>query len=93
LVGWVSRPPAYWYEKQEPLGNLMYHYTEPNRALHFETVDNYRNVFVQMLLERPIRHFLLQVGLEYQYYYFREPKKILGSNTFVVLSYLWGVGR
>jgi hypothetical protein len=92
LFGWVSRPPAYRYAKQEALDHFTYHFTEPNTSLHFETIDTYRNVFIQMLFKREVRRSLLHIGLEFQSYYCRRPKKILGLNTFLVLSYQWRVG-
>jgi hypothetical protein len=90
---WVSRPPTYRYEKQEPLAHLTYHYSEPNKSLHFETISKYRNVFVQMFFTRQVRCSLLHVGLEFQSYYCSRPKKFLSLNTFLLLSYQWRVGR
>ncbi len=93
FFSWISRPPAYRYAKQEPLDHFTYHFTEPNKSLHFETIDTYRNIFIQVLLTREVRCSLLHVGLEFQSHYYRKPKKILGLNTFLVLSYQWRVGR
>jgi hypothetical protein len=93
FFSWVSRPPTYRYAKQDPLDHFTYHYSEPNKSLHFETIDTYRNVFIQMLLKREMGRSLFHVGLEFQSYYFSRPKKILGLNTFLVLSYQWRIGR
>lgn len=93
FFSWVSRPPTYRYVKQEPLEHLTYHYSEPNHSLHFETMSKYRNIFVQMFFTRQVRRSLLHIGLEFQSYYCLRPKKILGLNTFLVLSYQWRVGK
>ncbi len=89
---WVSRPPTYRYEKQEPLNHLGYHLSEPNSRLHFETIDTYRNVFLQGLWQRDSGSSLLSIGLEFQYSYCREPEEIWGINTLLLFSYQWRVG-
>lgn len=93
FLGWVSRPPTYRYTKQDPLNHLTYHITEPNKSLHFETIDDYRNVFMQLLLKRERGGSLLSVGLEFQYFYCSRPEEITALNTLLVFSYQWGVGN
>jgi hypothetical protein len=93
FFGWVSRPPSYRYAKQDPLDHITYHYSEPNKSLHFETLDTYRSLYIQMLLKREIGSSLFHIGLEFQSFYFSRPQKILGLNTFLVLSYQWRIGR
>lgn len=92
VINLVSRPPMYRYTKQEPINHLSYFFTEPNRSLHFETIDTYRALFVQILLSRQIKRSLLNLGIEFQYNYFSQPKEIWGLNTSIVLSYQWRIG-
>jgi hypothetical protein len=92
LVGWVSRPPTYRYNKQDALNHLGFHLTEPNKSLHFETLDDYRALFIQMLFKREMRRSLLNLGLEFQYIYCRKPQKIWGLSTSILLSYQWRIG-
>jgi len=92
LVGWVSRPPTYRYNKQDALNHLSFHFTEPNKSLHFETLDDYRALFFQLLFKREMRRSLLNLGLEFQYNYCRNPQKIWGLNTSILLSYQWRIG-
>jgi hypothetical protein len=93
FLGWISRPPSYRYDKQEPLNHFTYHFTEPNKSLHFETINTYRNIFIQMLLKREVQRSLLNVGFEFQYNYCRKTERIFGLNTLLVFSYQWGIGR
>ncbi len=92
LLSFVSRPPSYRYRKQEALTHLTYHFSEPNRALHLETPDTYRALFMQMLFRREMRRALLNLGLEFQYNYCRRPQKAWGLNTAIFLSYQWRIG-
>ena len=92
LVGWISRPPAYRYNKQDALNHLSFYFSEPNKSLHFETLDNYRALFIQMLFKREMRRSLLNLGLEFQYNYCRRPQKIWGLNTSILFSYQWRIG-
>ena len=91
LFGWVSRPPTYRYNKQDALNHVSFHLSEPNKSLHFETLDTYRSLFVHMLFKRKMRGSRLNFGLEFQYKYCRKPKNIWGLNTSILLSYQWRV--
>ncbi len=93
FLSWVSRPPDYRHTKQDPLNHVTYHISEPNKSLHFEMIDDYRNVFMQLLLKRKRGGSLLSVGLEFQYFYCRKPETITALNTLLVFSYQWGVGQ
>ena len=93
LIGWVSRPPTYRFNKQDALTSFSFHLSEPNRSLHFETVDNYRAVFLQMFLKREAGRSLFSYGLEFQYNYCNVPKKVYILNTSMILSYQWRIGR
>jgi hypothetical protein len=78
LAGWVSRPPTYRYNKQDALNHFGFYFSEPNKSLHFETLDDYRALFIQLLFKREMRRSLLNLGLEFQYNYCRKPEKIWG---------------
>jgi hypothetical protein len=93
LIGWISRPPSYRFNKQDALTRFSFHFSEPNRALHFETVDTYRAVFLQISLKHELRRSLLSYGLEFQYNYCNVPKKVYILNTSMILSYQWRIGR
>lgn len=93
VFGFVSRPPAYRYNKQDALTHLTYHFTEPNSSLHFQTLDTYRALFIQALLRREVRRSLLTLGLEFQYSYCREPERIWGINTTFLVCYQWRIGK
>jgi hypothetical protein len=88
----VSRPPAYRYNKQDPLTHWTFHFSEPNRSLHVETPSKYRALFIQMLLRHQVRQSLLNLGLEFHYAYCRKPEKMWGLNTSVLVSYQWRIG-
>ncbi len=92
LFGWVSRPPTYRYNKQDALNHVSFHFTEPNKSLHFETLNDYRALFFQLLFKREMRRSLLNFGLEFQYNYCRKPQKIWGLNTSIIFSYQWRIG-
>lgn len=92
LFGWISRPPTYRYNKQDALNHFSFYFSEPNKSLHFETLENYRSLFIQMLFKREMRRSMLNFGLEFQYHYCRVPKKIWGLNTTLLISYLWRIG-
>lgn len=92
LFGWVSRPPTYRYNKQDALTHIGFHFTEPNKLLHFETIDDYRSLFIQMLFKRETPQSILNLGLEFQHIYFREPEIIRGFNTSISISYQWRIG-
>jgi hypothetical protein len=91
FLGWVSRPPTYRYNKQDPLNHWTYHLTEPNRSLHLETLETYRALFIEMLFRREVRRSLLSLGFEFQYSHCRKPEKIWGLNTSIILSYQWRI--
>jgi hypothetical protein len=93
LIGWVSRPPTYRYNKQDALNHFTFQFSEPNRALHFETVDAYRAVFIQILLRHELRRSLFSYGLEFQYNYCNIPKNVYILNTSMTVSYQWRIGR
>jgi hypothetical protein len=93
LIGWVSRPPSYRYDKQDALTRFSFHFTEPNRSLHFETLDTYRALFMQILLKHEYPRSLLGLGLEFQYHYCNRPKNIYILNTSMIASYQWRIGR
>jgi len=92
LFGWVSRPPAYRYNKQDALNHISFHLSEPNKSLHFETIDDYRSLFIQMLFKRETHNSILSLGLEFQYNYCRKPEEIQGLNTSILISYQWRIG-
>jgi hypothetical protein len=92
ILGCVSRPPIYRYNKQDALNHFSFHFSEPNKSLHFETLDTYRSLFIQMLFKREIQRSILHIGLEFQYKYCRTPRKIWGLNTSILLSYQWRIG-
>jgi hypothetical protein len=93
LLGWISRPPTYRYTKQDPLNHWTYHFSEPNGALHFETVDTYRSLYLQIVLAREAGRSVWNVGYEFEYDHCAQPKDVWGMNNSVFVSYLWGVGR
>jgi hypothetical protein len=92
ILGRISRPPIYRYNKQDALNHVSFHLTEPNKGLHFETLDDYRALFFQLLFKKEMRHSLLNLGLEFQYNYCRKPQKIWGLNTTVLFFYQWRIG-
>jgi hypothetical protein len=92
IIGWISRPPTYRYNKQDALNHFGFHFSEPNKSLHFETLDTYRSLFLQLLLKREMRRSLLNLGLEFQYVYFRKPRIIQGSDVSIIFSYQWRIG-
>jgi hypothetical protein len=92
VINWISRPPKYRYIKQEPLNHLTYHFTEPNKSLHFETLDTYQALFIQALLRKEMKRSLLNLGIEFQYVHFSKPEDIWGLNTLLIFSYQWRIG-
>ncbi|HEX9975352.1 MAG TPA: hypothetical protein VGD14_25085 [bacterium] len=92
IINWVSRPPRYRYTKQEPKHHLSYQYSEPNKSLHFETLDDYQALFVQLLLRKEMKRSLLNLGIEFQYHHFSKPEDIWGLNTLLLFSYQWRIG-
>ncbi len=92
IFGWISRPPTYRYDKQDALNHFSFHFTEPNKSLHFETLDTYRSLGFQMMLSRDMRRSLMSFGLECQYNYCRTPHKAQTLNTSTVFSFLWKIG-
>jgi hypothetical protein len=93
LISLVSRPPAYRYNKQDALTHWTYHFTKPNRALHLETPETYRGLFLRMGMAHEIGSSLLNLGLEFRYYCCRRPKDIRAMNTSITISYQWRIGR
>lgn len=91
IISLVSRPPAYRHNKQEALTHWTYHFTEPNRALHLQTPETYRGVFLRILLMRRMGRSLLSLGCEFQYHYCSEPQAIRAMNTTITLSYQWRI--
>ena len=92
LVGWISRPPTYRYNKQDALNHFGFYFSKPNRSLHFETIENYRALFFQSLFKKEMGRSILNLGFEFQYNYCRIPQKIWGLNTAILLSYQWRIG-
>jgi len=92
IIGWISRPPTYRYNKQDALNHFGFHFSEPNKSLHFETLDTYRALYLQALFKKEMSCSFLSLGLEFQYKYFRNPQKIQGINTSILLSYQWRIG-
>lgn len=87
----ISRPPEYRYKKQEPLTHLGYHFSGPNRALHLELPDDYRAVFARVAFTRDMNHAILNIGLEFEYGYCRDPKPIYALSTTLAFSYQWRI--
>lgn len=92
VINWVSRPARYRYTKQEPMNHISYHFSEPNKSLHFETLDAYQALFIQVLLRKEMKRSLLNLGIEFQYNHFSQPKDICGLNTLLIFSYQWRIG-
>jgi hypothetical protein len=92
VINWVSRPPKYRYTKQEPMDQMKYHYSEPNKSLHFETLDTYQALFIQVLFRKEKKRSLLNLGVEFQYNHFSKPEDIWGLNTLLLFSYQWRIG-
>jgi hypothetical protein len=92
LIGFVSRPPDYRYNKQDAKNHWTFYFTEPNRALRFESLDSHRALFVQALFERARGQSLFAVGFEFTYDYARDPKEIREMNSTLLLSYQWRIG-
>ena len=92
VINWISRPSRYRYTKQEPLSHLTYHFSEPNKSLHFETLDTYQALFIQVLLRKEMKRSLLNLGIEFQYNHFSKPENIWGLNTLLLFSYQWRIG-
>jgi hypothetical protein len=93
ILSLVSRPQAYRYNKQDALNHFTFHFTEPNRSLHLETLDTYRGLFIQMLVRREIGHSLLNLGFEFQYNYCRKPQKIWGLTSSIIVTYQWRIEK
>ncbi|MBN2001465.1 hypothetical protein JW935_28225 [candidate division KSB1 bacterium] len=77
VINWVSRPPRSRYTKQEPMHHLSYHFTEPNKSLHFETLDTYQALFFQILLKKELSRSFMNLGIEFQYNHFLNAKSLL----------------
>jgi hypothetical protein len=92
IANLVSRPPKVRYRKQEPMDNLAYQYSEPNKSLHFETLNAYQALFFQALLRKELKRSLLNLGIEFQYNHFSKPEDIWGLNTLLSFSYQWRIG-
>ena len=92
VANWVSRPPEVRYRKQEPMDRLAYQYSEPNKSLHFETLDTYQALFFQALLRKKVKRSLLNLGIEFQYNHFCQPEDIWGLRTLLLFSYQWRIG-
>jgi hypothetical protein len=92
VIGFVSRPPEYRYNKQDAKNHWTFYFTGPNRALQFETLDSYRALFVQSLFERAMGRSLLALGFQFTYDYARDPKEIRVMDSALLLSYLWRIG-
>ncbi len=91
LFEWVSRPPTYRYDKQEPLNHLTYHYSRPSKSLHLETIDTYQDVFLQVVLKRKMGGSLMGAGFEFQYRHCSRPEDIYGFGTRLLFTYQWGL--
>ena len=91
VISLVSRPPAYRRTKQEALNHWTYHFTQPNRALHFETPDTYRGLVVRMRFTRKMGRSLLGLGCEFQYNHCTRPRDIRAMNTLITVSYQWRI--
>ena len=92
IINWVSRPPRSRYTKQEPMHHLSYHFTKPNTSLHFETLDTYQALFIQILLKKELKQSLINLGIEFQYNHFNEPEDVWALNTMLTFSYQWRMG-
>jgi hypothetical protein len=92
LISWVARPPAYRYSKQDPVNHLTYHFSGPNKKLHFELIDAYRAISLKIHASRELKGVLVSLSYEFDYGYFDKPEKIEMMNNFIVFSFLWKVG-
>jgi hypothetical protein len=87
----VSRPPAYRYNNQDALNHIGFHFSEPHKALHFESLEDYRSFTLQIDLIKNKKVTGWNFGLEFQYDYFRKPKPISSIHTSLLASYAWGI--
>ena len=92
VLGWVSRPPEYRYNKQDALTHLSFHFAEPNKSLHFETLDDYQALFFQLFLKNERKRSVIKFGYEFQYNHFCKPEGIWGFNSSILFSYQWRIG-
>jgi len=91
LLGFVSRPPPYRYEKQEPLKEWTYHFTAPNSRLHFESLGTYRSVSIEASLTKHLTASAYCIALEFDYHYCSTEMSAQTMNTRLTFSYLWGI--
>jgi hypothetical protein len=92
IIDWISRPPSHRFTKQEPTNHVTYHYSAPNKSLHFATLDTYQALFIQLLLRKELKRSLLNLGIEFHYNHCSEPENIWGLNTLLIFSYQWRIG-
>ncbi len=92
VVGFVSRPPAYRYQKQEALTHWTYHITGPNRSFHLKTLWGFQSPMLQLMITRGSQGSLLSLGLEFGLDHCSEPRDVWGLNTRLVFTYQWRVG-
>ncbi len=92
IIGFISRPPTYRYKKQEALSQLTYHFTEPNKSLHFEYIGTYQAPRLQVYLKRGSKDSVFILGLDFQLIHCNEPEDIWGISTVLLFSYQWRIG-
>lgn len=92
VIGFISRPPTYRYKKQEALTHLTYHFTEPNRSLHFEYIGTYQAPRLQVYFKRGSEGSVLRLGLDFQLIHCSEPEDIWGISCVLLFSYQWRIG-
>lgn len=92
VLGFVSRPPAYRYQKQEAVSHLGYHFTEPNGAFDFEGLWEFQAPQLQIMMRRGSMNSHMRFGLEFELNHCREPEPMWGVTTILIFSYQWKVG-
>jgi len=92
LIGFVSRPPEYRYQQQEPLTHFTYHFSAPNGSFDFKTLWGFQSPLLQVMISRGSKGALLNLGLELTMGHCSVPEDIWVLNTRLLFSYQWRIG-
>lgn len=89
LLGFVSRPPEYRYNKQDALNKWTFHFSEPNKGLELESLGRYRSILIRTVLDHEVSSGTWVFGLEFEYRYCSRPLPVQTMQTSIIASYLW----
>lgn len=91
IVGFISRPPDYRYQKQESLNHFSYHFSAPNSSFGFKGIWQYQSPVFQIMINRNSKGSLLNFGLELTFDHYSKPKDIWILSTGLLFCYQWKI--